>query len=105
MNPSLLLCLIICPLALMGAISLFHFNQAVPASLLLAIAGFPMLITGWQLIKFTNTDPNRLQRDDHVREMFHLQHTIGVKGEKGVRTITAAGELAGNPALEDRSGE
>lgn len=105
MNPGLLFCLIICPLAIMGAISLFHLNHVVAGSVFVAIACYPILIVGWQLIRFTTIDPDRLQRDEHVQRMFKMQHTIGIKGQDGLKTIPIAGEMTSNPALEDRTSE
>ena len=105
MNPGLLFCLIVCPLSIIGAVSLFQFGHFIAAGVFTAIACYPMGIVGWQLVKFTNTDPNRLQRDEHVQRMFQLQHTVGIKDHDTLKEITVSGELTGNPVLEDRSGE
>lgn len=105
MNPALLLCLIICPLSVVGAVSLFHFGQVVPAAVFTAMAAFPLGIAGWQLVRFTNRDPDRLQRDEHVQKMFQLQHLVGVKEGNGLKQIAVGGSLTENPELEDRRGE
>ncbi|MEO8722315.1 MAG: hypothetical protein ABI395_02160 [Sphingobium sp.] len=105
MNPGLLFCLIVCPLSLISAVSLFHFEHVVAASIFTAIACFPISIVGWQLVRFTKNDPDRLQRDTHVQRMFQLQHTLGIKEHNTLKEITLAGDLTSNPALEDHSGE
>lgn len=105
MNPGLLFCLIICPLSLVGAVSLFHFGLWLPASVFTAICCYPIGIVGWQLIRFTIKDPDRLQRDEHLQRMFELRSTVGIKDHGQLREIAISGELGGNPALEDRTGE
>lgn len=105
MNPGLLFCLLVCPLCSVGAISLFHFGLWIPASIFTLMSCFPVAIVGWQLIRFTIKDPDRLQRDEHLQRMFELRSTVGIKDDGELKEITINGELEENPALEERSGE
>ena len=102
MNPALLLCLIVFPVSLISSASLFHVGAVLPASFFALLAVYPIGIAGWQLVRFTKHDPDRLQRDEHVQRMFQLQHTLGVKDEDKLLEITVSDHLTGNPALEDR---
>ncbi|WP_152542572.1 hypothetical protein [Sphingobium sp. Ant17] len=105
MNPGLIFCLMICPLSLGGSITLFRFGMPIPASALLAICCWPIGIVGWQLIRFTIKEPDRLQRDEHLQRMFELKSTVGIKDHGQIKEVTVSSQLATNPALENRSEE
>ena len=105
MNPSLLLCLIVCPLAFGGAISLFHFKIVFGALLFTAIGFWPLGICGWQLIRFTLKDPDRLQREQHVENMLQIKSHLSVKDGGEIRQIPITGELVGNPQLGNNADE
>lgn len=105
MNPGLLFCLLICPISLIGATSLFHLGHWFAAGILTAICCWPIAIVGWQLIRFTVSDPDRLQRDEHLQRMFELRSAVGIKEHGELKEIMISGELGGNPALEDQSEE
>ena len=51
MNPGLVFCLIVSPISLVSAASLFHFGAVGPALLFTAVAIYPIAIAGWQLIR------------------------------------------------------
>ena len=105
MNPGLVFCLIVSPLALLSGASLFHVGTVWPALMFTGVGVFPIAIAGWQLIRFTRKDPDRLQRDEHVQRMFQLQHTVGIKEHDELKQVTVSGELTGNPALEGPADE
>lgn len=105
MNPALLLCLIVCPLAFLSAASLFHFDHVFAASLLILIGCWPLGIAGWQLIRFTTHAPDRLQREQHVERMLQIRSQLSVKGIDGIRDIPIHSELSNNPQLEDKTVE
>lgn len=105
MNPTLTLCLIICPLALVGAGSLYHFHQDIPASVMLAMAIIPMLIACWQLIHFTIKDPARLQREQHNERMLEIRQQIVVKEGDSIKQVPISSNLTSNPQIVDQRGE
>jgi hypothetical protein len=105
MNPSLILCLIVCPLSLIGSGSLFHFGQPVPASLMALIACWPIGIAGWQLIRFTIRDPDRLQREQHVEKMLQIRNHLGIKADDTITEIPLSTDLTSNPRLGVDGGE
>lgn len=105
MNPSLMLCLMICPLGLLAMTSLFHFELWIPAAIVTAITCYPLGITGWQIVRFTKHDANRLQGEQHIERMLQISQMVGMKQGDKITEIAVSGELSGNPALEDRSGE
>lgn len=105
MNPTLTLCLIICPLSLVGAGSLFHFHQNIPASVILAMAIVPLMIACWQLIHFTLKDPARLQREQHNERMLEIRQRIEVKEGNTIKQVPISSKLTGNPQIVDQSGE
>lgn len=105
MNPALILCLIVCPLALLGSGSLFHFGQPVPASLMALIACWPLGIAGWQLIRFTVRDPDRLQREQHVENMLQIRNHLAIKADDAITEIPLSTDLIGNPRLVSGDGE
>lgn len=105
MNPTLMLCLIVCPIGLTGAVSLFHFHQAIAGAVVLAIALAPIAIACWQLIHFTRNDPSRLQREQHNENMLAIRHQIEVKEGGILRSVPISNVLTSNPHLEDPTGE
>lgn len=102
MNPALLLCLIVCPLAFLAAGSLFHFKQLFPALLFVTVGLWPLGIAGWQLIYFTKKDPNRLQRDQHNENMLAIKHQIAVKQGDKIVEVPVPDYLIENPQVEDQ---
>ena len=105
MNPTLMLCLMICPLGVVGTVSLFHFGLWIPALLIFLLTCAPLGIASWQIIRFTLTDTDRLQNEQFVQNMLQIRQTLGVKEQGELREIVLSGELTPNPSLEDRSGE
>lgn len=105
MNPALLLCLIICPSCIVAAATLFAFNHPVPASVLLVIGCYPLGIAGWQLIRFTLKDPDRLQREQHIENKMQIRALVGIKDHGELKEVAVSGQLMGNPKLEDQSSE
>ncbi len=58
-----------------------------------------------ELVKFTNGDVARLQDGVHNENMFRLTQGIGVRVGDIITEHPIAGELVGNPQIEDRRGE
>lgn len=105
MNPALMLCLMVCPLGIIGISTLFHVGLWIPAVILIVLTGFPLGIAGWQLIHFTKHDPNRLQGEQHVERMLQIRQAVAFKDGGELKEVTVSGDLVSNPALEDKSGE
>lgn len=103
MNPGLIFCLVVTPVGLLGAISLFQFGHPIAATLMSVIAAIPVAIVAWQIVRFTLRDPDRLQRDEHVQRMFQLRSTLVVKDGSTIREFNVSNDLSGNPALEDQN--
>lgn len=100
MTPALLLCLIVCPVALLGTISLFYWEVWPAAILILLVGCVPLVMACWQIVHFTRTDPNRLQGEEHLERMLQIKQTIGIKDGDTLKMINVSGELGRNPALE-----
>lgn len=107
MNPTLMLCLIICPLALIGSVSLYQFHQPIPASALLLVGIAPLAIACWQLIHFTKVAPWRLQREQHNENMLAIQNRKAIEVRNGDETnlYPINSPLTENPQIADKSGE
>lgn len=105
MNPGLVFCCIVVPIGLLGGISFFHVGLPIPGAIFTLIGCYPIAIVGWQLIHFTNKEPDRLQREQHVEKMQEMRHALAVKDHGQITEIAITGDLTGNPQLEDRSGE
>lgn len=105
MNPTLMLCLIVCPLGLTGAVSLFHFGQSVAASVVLAIVVAPITIACWQLIYFTKKEPARLQREQHNENMLAIRNRIEVKDGNSITQVPISNRLSDNPRIGDAGDE
>ncbi|TCM08317.1 hypothetical protein [Sphingomonas sp. PP-CC-3G-468] len=105
MNPTLMLCLIICPLALIGSVSLYQFHQPIPASVVLLVGIAPLAIACWQLIHFTKAEPWRLQREQHNENMLAIRNRIEVKEGDDIKQFPISSPLTGNPQITDKSGE
>ncbi|MDQ3125535.1 MAG: hypothetical protein M3Q74_08000 [Pseudomonadota bacterium] len=99
MNPGLMLCLMVCPLAFSVAASLFYFDQQWPATLFVLIGCWPLGITGWQLIRFTKQDPDRLQRERHVENMLQIRNHLAIKQDDLITEVPIAINLTDNPRL------
>lgn len=99
MNPTLLLCLMVCPVCFIGAISLAHFGLVWPAGVAALIGGWPLGIAGWQLIRFTKYDPDRLQQEQHVQNMTQIRNALAVKDGGELREVTVSDILTSNPQL------
>lgn len=105
MNPSLMLCLMVAPLSFTISGGLFYAQAIIPACLFVGIGFSPVAVSLWQLVKFTNGDVSRLQDGEHNENMFRLSQGIGVREGDTITERPIAGELVGNPQLEDRRGE
>lgn len=105
MNPALLLCLMVCPLAFAMAGGFFYAGLAFPAILFIAIGVFPLAIAGWQLIIFTNENPDRLQREQHIERMSEIANQLVVRDGNDLKTVAISNQLTGNPGIEDLRGE
>ncbi|RYG98290.1 MAG: hypothetical protein EON58_07555 [Alphaproteobacteria bacterium] len=105
MNPALLLCLIVCPLAFTLGGSLFHFNHPIAATLMTCIGIYPLLITGWQVVYFTTRQPDRLQREQHIENMTQIRSRLGIKEDGKIIEVPVSQKLTGNPHGEGVSGE
>lgn len=102
MNPALTLCLMVCPIAFVAAVSLFHFGLPWPAMAFVLVGVWPLGIAGWQLIHFTLKEPNRLQREQHLERMTEIQTMLAVKEGDNIRELPVSDQLAGNPQIEDQ---
>lgn len=106
MNPILMLVLMVAPLSFMVSLALFHLNQAVAGSFFAVVGAIPILLAGWQACYFTIKDPKRLQREQHLENMFAIESKIGVKSEEGIREIPISSTgLTDNPQIEGPRGE
>ncbi len=105
MNPSLMLCLMVTPLSFAVGCALFYAQAITPAYFFVFIGFSPVAVSIWQLVKFTNNDVSRLQDGEHNENMFRLSQGIGVREGDTFTERPIAGELVGNPAIEDRRGE
>lgn len=100
MNPVLLLCLMVCPLAFAGAIGLFEFDRPIGAGVMTAVGCWPLAIAGWQLIRFTLDDPDRLQKEEHLRRMFELRQELTIKEGGKIVDLPISTRLTANPQIE-----
>jgi len=101
MNPSLVLCLIMCPISLIAACSLFVAGKVVPGGLFFLLGVSPAAVAMWQLVKWTNSDPDRLQREDHVERMTEMRGLLTVKAEDGLKAVPVSTLLTSNVKPED----
>ena len=107
MNPTLMLAFITTPLGIISATTLCICGQYVAAAISAAFAAVPVAIAAYQLVRWTNTDPSRLQDHQHVENMYQLQHAIAVKDGDTVRAFEVSSQLIDNPhaQLEHKAGE
>ncbi len=105
MNPSLMLCLMVAPLSFAISGGLFYAQATIPAYIFVGMGFSPVTVSLWQLVKFTNGDVARLQDGVHNENMFRLTQGIGVRVGDIITEHPIAGELVGNPQIEDRRGE
>lgn len=105
MNPTLMLCLIVCPLSIIGSVSLYQFHQVIPASVVLVVGMAPLAIACWQLIHFTKAEPWRLQREQHNENMLQIKNRIEVRDGDGIKQFPISSPLTGNPQLTDQGDE
>ena len=105
MNPALLLCLMVCPLAFAAAGGLFYAEQVFAALVFVIIGIWPLGIAGWQIIKFTNDSPDRLQREEHLERMFEMKSQLVVREGDKLKSVPISDHLTGNPQIEDKRDE
>jgi hypothetical protein len=94
-NPSLVLCAIVAPLCLLLAyLTEPPFNYG-----LASLGAAPILMTLWQIVRFTIKDPDRLQNDRHVEEKMRIGHLIGVNegGQNRELPIALTPTMIDNP--------
>lgn len=97
LNPTLLLALICSPLSLWLASK----SEDALRYLFFVVGVAPIAVGLWQIVKFTNGDPDRLQNDKHVENKM----LIGLFGDKASGKpkeilIPHSGELIDNPEIE-----
>jgi hypothetical protein len=105
MNPTLLLCVITIPVCIATSGWLFVENAVAPASIILAFGCSPIAIALWQIVRFTKTDPDRLQREEHNENMLQIRHGLSVKQGNMIIEMPISNQLTENPKIEDRHGE
>ncbi|WDF71475.1 hypothetical protein [Novosphingobium sp. KACC 22771] len=101
MNPTLLLCLISMTICVPVSGFLFIRDLPIPASVLLAIGAAPLSVGLWQLIKFTNKDPDRLQREEHNENMLQIRNGLSVKEGGHIIHHPLSQNLTDNPQVND----
>jgi len=96
MNPVLVMCLIICPLALAAAGGLYWGKHVLPATLFFVLACSPVAVGLWQLIMFTIKDPDRLQREQHVERMTEIRGQLTVRQGNEITAVPVSNHLTSN---------
>jgi hypothetical protein len=99
-NPALWLTAFVTPLGLylsQHSLAPFSFMYFVLASL-------PVFLVIWQVVKFTNRDPDRLQTEQHLEnKMLYSRIGDNLRGREVELIVDKRSQLINNPAMEQRN--